>query len=244
VKGLSYDALFPTRFIKAGEMRGKPVTLTIAAVYLEQMEREDGTEKPQAIVGFHETKREWALNRTNGQCLRAMFGDDSGEWIGKHVTLVPEPDSSGLSESGLCIRVKGSPDIDQPIRMEIRLPRKRPQPRTLLPTIKGGAKGEDAADGVFADSSPQPAPVPLQAPAPSQDELDDELDEQDEAFIASSSAVPVSAKRKAVTARAKNLDEVSYGMLLAKHGVESVTKATSAECDALLADLQTMEEEG
>jgi len=138
-RGLTYDQLFPGRFVKAGEMDGKPVTLTIKAVYLDTLEQEDGTEKQQAIVSFTEIKRELALNKTNAQCLVALWSDDSGEWIGHKVTLFPEHDTSGLSQSGVCIRVKGSPDIDKPVKVEVKLPRRRPVPRTLVPTGKGKA---------------------------------------------------------------------------------------------------------
>jgi hypothetical protein len=150
--GLSYDALFPGRFIKAGEMSGKPVTMTIADVYLDHLEGEDGREKPQAIVSFKETKREWALNKTNAQCLLAMWGPDSGDWITKHVTLFAERDASGLSDSGLCLRVKGSPDITKSVVAEIKLPRRKPQKRTLVPTGNGKAPAnvdEDTGE-VFA----------------------------------------------------------------------------------------------
>lgn len=138
--GLSYDALFPSRFIKAGEMNGKPVTMTIRTVYLDHLEGEDGREKPQAVVGFDEIKRELALNKTNAQCLLAMWGPDTDEWIGKRVTLYPERDASGLSDSGLCIRVKGSPDITKALEAQIKLPRRRPQTRRLVPTGKDTAE--------------------------------------------------------------------------------------------------------
>ncbi len=142
--GLTYDQLFPGRFIKAGEMHDEPVTLTIADIALDTMEQEDGTEKQQPVVGFVEIKRQFALNKTNAQCLRAMWGDDTGDWIGHKVTLFPERDASGLSDSGLCIRVKGSPDISKPVQATIKLPRRRPQTRTMVPT-KASA-GEEVAD--------------------------------------------------------------------------------------------------
>jgi len=149
--GLSYDALFPGRFIKAGEMSGKPVTMTIADVYLDHLEGEDGREKPQAIVSFKETKREWALNKTNAQCLLAMWGQDSGDWVAKRVTLFAERDASGLSDSGLCLRVKGSPDITKSVVAEIKLPRRKPQKRTLVPTGNGKVPQVVPDDGeVFA----------------------------------------------------------------------------------------------
>lgn len=137
--GLTYDQLFPGRFIKAGEMDGKPATLTIKDVYLDQLEGEDGREKPQAVVAFEEVNREWALNKTNAQCLVAMWGPDSGDWVGKRVTLYPEPDASGLSDSGVCIRIKGSPDITKAVTATIKLPRRRPLTRKLVPTKKNGA---------------------------------------------------------------------------------------------------------
>jgi len=146
--GLTFDQLFPGRFIKAGEMHGKPVTLTIKSIYLDEMEREDGTEKAQAIVTFKEIKREWALNRTNASCLRAMWGDDTDKWLGKRVSLYPEADTSGLAESGVCLRVKGSPDLDKTITAQIKLPRRRPIQKKLEKTTAG--KDEQA----FADDAP------------------------------------------------------------------------------------------
>lgn len=140
--GLTYDALFPGRFIKAGEMDGKPATMTIKEVYLDHIEGEDGREKPQAVVAFQETPREMALNKTNGQCLKALFGPQVDDWIGKRVTLYPERDTSGLSDSGVCLRVLGSPEIDRELTVEIKLPRRKPQKRKLKPTGKAKTSTE------------------------------------------------------------------------------------------------------
>lgn len=155
--GLTFDQLFPGRFIKAGEMHGKDVTLTIKSVYVDNIEGEDGREKPQAIITFSEIAREWALNRTNASCLRAMWGDDTDHWIGKRVTLYPENDSSGMSESGVCLRVKGSPDLDKTIEATIKLPRRRPVTRKLLKTKAGGSGAFDAEAGEAGDIIPDPS---------------------------------------------------------------------------------------
>lgn len=156
--GLTYDQLYPGRFIKAGEFNGRPVTLTITSVTLDTLEKEDGTEREQPIVSFAETKRQWVLIKTNAQCLRAMWGDAVDEWIGKRVTLYPERDTSGLSDSGLCIRVKGSPDLAEPIEATIKLPRRRPVERRLVPTTNGNGKsakqksrGAEAAPATLVD---------------------------------------------------------------------------------------------
>lgn len=148
--GLTFDQLFPGRFIKAGEMHGKDVTLTIKTVYRDMLEGNDGIEKAQAIISLVETPREWALNKTNALRLRAMFGDDTDAWVGRRVTLFPEPDSSGMSDSGFCLRVKGSPDIDKSITYKETLARKRPRDVTLQKTKAGKAEGFDAETGEVA----------------------------------------------------------------------------------------------
>lgn len=142
--GLTYDQLFPGRFIKAGEMGGKATTLTIKNVYLDGLESESGATEQKAIVAFEQTPREWVLNKTNAQCLLAMWGPDSDDWIGKRVTIFPERDASGLSDSGLCIRVKGSPDITEAVVATIKLPRRKPVTRKLVVTKAGKAESADA----------------------------------------------------------------------------------------------------
>ena len=148
---LSYDQLFPGRFIKAGEMNGKPVTLTIKDVFIDALETETGNTESKPIVSFEETTRHWVLIKTNAQCLLSMWGPDTAAWLGKRVTLYPENDSSGLSDSGLCIRVKGSPDIDGDITATIKLPRRKPQQRKLVQTGKAPADVDTETGEMFGD---------------------------------------------------------------------------------------------
>lgn len=127
---MDFDALFPGRFLKAGEFQGKAVTLTIAAVKVEDLEGDNGS-KTKGIVSFAESKRQLVLNRTNGECIKAMFGRNTDDWIGKRVTLYPAP-----YEGDIAIRVKGSPDLEKNLTVEIKLPRKRPYNVTLEKTTK------------------------------------------------------------------------------------------------------------
>jgi len=154
---MNYDQRHPSRFIKAGEFAGKPVTLTITGVVMEDIESEDGSTKATPIVSFKETKRLWRMNATNDQCVSAMFGGDDEKWVGKRVTLFPEADSSGLSDSGQCIRVKGSPDIKQPVKVMVKLPRRKPKERTLIPTKTG------AAEPIFDEQTGEVEPADLDA---------------------------------------------------------------------------------
>lgn len=152
--GLTFDQLFPGRFIKAGEMHGKPVTLTIKSVYLDNLEGDDGREQQQGVITFEEIAREWALNKTNGLCLRAMFGSDTDGWLHKRITLYPEPDTTGMSESGVCLRVQGSPDIEKTVIIDLKLPRRKAVKRKLQKTVagKGATPAFDAVTGEVAEN--------------------------------------------------------------------------------------------
>jgi hypothetical protein len=152
-KGLSFDQLYPGTYLKAGEFDGKPVTLTIKSIVREMLSNGAGSEEGAVIVSFVETEKKLVLVKTNAVCLRALWGDDSGEWIGHRITLHPVPDASGLSESGLCIRVKGSPELTKPMTFASHLGRKIVK-QTLVPTGKTrpSAAGDSApADAVDTD---------------------------------------------------------------------------------------------
>jgi hypothetical protein len=125
-KPVDYDQLYPGRFIKAGELLGKKVTLTISDVDLEDLVGEDGKPKAKAIISFRETPKMLVACKTNGLCLKEMFGKTLSGWVGKRVTIFPD-----TWNGEPCIRVWGSPDLDADIETQITLPRRRPFKKTL-----------------------------------------------------------------------------------------------------------------
>lgn len=135
---LDYDQLFPGRFIKAGEFGGKDVTLTIAEIHLEALPQDKGGDRVRGVIQFKETQKGWVLNRTNGECLKAMWGRAPNEWVGRKVTLYPTMVQFGKSKE-LGIRVRGSPELESPIEAEVKLPKRKPVTVTLIPTGRGRA---------------------------------------------------------------------------------------------------------
>lgn len=115
-----WDQLYPGRFLKAGEFQGKKPTLTITTVKLEELVGDKGPQV-KGVIGFRETPKLLALNKTNGICLKEMFGRHVQEWVGKRVTLF-----AGTWDGDECIRVWGSPDIASDREVAVQLPRKRP----------------------------------------------------------------------------------------------------------------------
>lgn len=130
---VDYDELFPGRFIKAGDLKGRDVTVEIADVEKEELPQEKGGDRERGILSFKGTKKKLVLNRTNGECVKAMFGRKVPGWIGKRLTLYPAEWNGDL-----CIRIRGSPDISAPVTFELKLPRKKPKATTLVVTGKGG----------------------------------------------------------------------------------------------------------
>ena len=138
-KPTQYDELFPGRFLKAGELGGRAATVTISAVDKESLPQDKGGEKVRGIISFKGRDKQWVLNNTNGQCLKAMWGDQPQQWVGHRVTLVSEQVYLGREKVN-AVRVKGSPELTKPLDVVIRLPRRKDVTRTLVPTGRQQAR--------------------------------------------------------------------------------------------------------
>lgn len=146
---MDYDQLFPGRFLKSGQFQGREVTLTIKGVRIEALPQDKGGEKPKGIIAFVEKPQELVLNRTNGECIKAMFGRDVDKWTGKKITLFPAPFTDSFTgEQTTAIRVRGSPDIAASKSIEVRLPRKKPIAMTMIKT--GSANGKPSTPAPMA----------------------------------------------------------------------------------------------
>lgn len=147
-KPVDWDELYPGRFLKAGDFKGKQVTLTMSEVRIEELVGDKGPQI-KGVISFEKTEKQWALNKTNGLCLKAMFGRQVQEWVGKRVTLFP---STWNGE--ICIRVYGSPDIKDDMEVSIALPRRRPFDMTMHKTSgkAAAAKANGDDDGLEASA--------------------------------------------------------------------------------------------
>lgn len=120
-KPKNFDQLYPGRFLKAGNFEGKKVTLKIKDYDREMLEGDGGEKKAKAIISFEETPLQLVACKTNGLCMRAMFGDDLTNWVGKKVILFPS-----VWNGEPCIRVWGSPELSEERDLEVKLPRRKP----------------------------------------------------------------------------------------------------------------------
>lgn len=146
-KPVDFDQLYPGRFIKAGELLGKKVTLTISDVELEGLLGEDGKEKAKAIISFRESEKKLVTCKTNGICIKEMFGKKIDDWIGKRITIFPD-----VWNGEPAIRIWGSPDIDAEKVVQVALPRRRPFNKTMhkMPGKANSARAD--APAIDADA--------------------------------------------------------------------------------------------
>lgn len=76
---------FPSKYIKAADLRGQEVPVIISNVVMEQMQDRDKTSKP--IVYFQGKNKGLVLNKTNSNAISVIYGDETSDWIGREITL-------------------------------------------------------------------------------------------------------------------------------------------------------------
>ncbi len=126
------------------------MTLTVKGVRSAEVAFDDQEPKVQTIMSFVEINSELTLAKINAIPLIKLFGNDVALWPGKRVTfyatnqVMPHP----LRKDEPCIRVYGSPEIDEEISCEWTPPKRRKIKQVLHPTglLKKAMKRiEDAA---------------------------------------------------------------------------------------------------
>jgi len=86
---------YPERFVKAGHLSG-PTRATIEDVFEDELTNSDGKTEEKAIIRFAEPvckhgPTELVLNKGRLQALIEAIGTgETGEWIGKTITMVPD----------------------------------------------------------------------------------------------------------------------------------------------------------
>jgi hypothetical protein len=105
------DSFFPSRFLKASDLQGRRVKVTISHVTVEQIGRE-GDRKP--VVYFRNAEKGLALNKINAETIARIAGSlDTDDWSGKQIVLVPsETEFQGKRVD--CIRIQAPAGTPQP----------------------------------------------------------------------------------------------------------------------------------
>lgn len=91
--------LFPSNYLKASDLQGQTVRVTIERCAIEQI---DGEQKP--IIFFQGKKKGLVLNKCNAFALADMFGPETDNWLGRTIKLRPDKTTFQGRPVG-CLRV-------------------------------------------------------------------------------------------------------------------------------------------
>jgi hypothetical protein len=85
------DDYYPSKFLRASDLKGKEITVTIDRVEAEEFEQ-DGVKRPKPVVHFRNNGlKALVLNKTNSTRIATALGDkDTDAWAGKQVRLYPD----------------------------------------------------------------------------------------------------------------------------------------------------------
>ena len=132
---MNFDDLYPTRFMKAGNLPVEKTTYTIKDIAKEQLQLDSGVED-KVVMSFEETPMQLVLAKVNAVAIKSMFGGDVRDWLGKRLTLYATTEIMPFPKrrDEPCIRVYGSPDIEAEVICEWTPPKRRKLVQKLQPT--------------------------------------------------------------------------------------------------------------
>lgn len=105
---MKVSIMFPSKFVCAADLNGKPINKTIKGVKGEDLRMEDGSKERKYLLYFSDAKKPLVLNKTNAHLIAGMYGGESDAWAGKPITLYPTT-CSCFGETVDCIRIKDKP---------------------------------------------------------------------------------------------------------------------------------------
>jgi arabinogalactan endo-1,4-beta-galactosidase len=103
---------FPSDYLKAADLDGKPVLLIMSHVEMKDI---GGDHKP--ILFFKGSEKGMVMNKTNANNIAALYGDDTDNWQGKEIVLFEAMvDFQGKTVAAIRVR---APKQRQPISDEV-----------------------------------------------------------------------------------------------------------------------------
>lgn len=89
----------------------------------------------KALIKFRGKSLGFSANTINCVLIEAMWGEDIENWAGHKLTIMSDVvEVAGKFKGDPCIRVKGSPELERAMDVQVKLPRRRPFTRKLVPT--------------------------------------------------------------------------------------------------------------
>ena len=82
---MNLDNLYPSKWLKASDLKGQTVPVTISRVLLEDI----GDDAGKPVIYFHGRDKGLVLNKTNAMSIGLVHGQETDGWVGKTIELFP-----------------------------------------------------------------------------------------------------------------------------------------------------------
>jgi hypothetical protein len=82
---LTFNEMFPSKYLKSADLKGREIRLRISHIKMEVL---GDDEEPKPVLYFNGAKKGCACNKTNGTVLFEAYGEPDA-WPGKEIILYP-----------------------------------------------------------------------------------------------------------------------------------------------------------
>jgi hypothetical protein len=81
---VNIGAAFPSTYLKAADLAGRTVTVT-----MEHVRMEDIGDDHKPVLYFKGKEKGLVLNKTNGAVIAELYGDETDQWMGEQIEIFP-----------------------------------------------------------------------------------------------------------------------------------------------------------
>jgi hypothetical protein len=113
VNDMKKDDVFPSKYVKAADLRGKSVVVEIDRAPLEKLKNTKGEEQVKVVLYFVKQKKALPLNLTNFDAVAAICGEDTEDWPGNRIELFPTT-TTMAGKTVDCIRIRSPLSRERP----------------------------------------------------------------------------------------------------------------------------------
>src|SRR5215472_14870223 len=103
---MTREEVFPSKYLKAADLKGKPRIVTIESAPYETLKGLDGKENQKIVLYFENVPKSLPLNATNFDAICDATGfPDTEDWPGELIELYPTKTTMG-GKTVDCIRIR------------------------------------------------------------------------------------------------------------------------------------------
>ncbi len=107
------DDVFPGKYLKAADLKGKARVVEIDHAPLETLKNTKGEEQQKIVLYFIGLKKAMPLNMTNFDAVADICGDDTEFWPGQKIELYPTTTQMG-GKTVDCVRIRRPRELPSP----------------------------------------------------------------------------------------------------------------------------------